>query len=191
MQRLHDSIQALYTKNKKSEEEYRRVCQQVYDLKSKYEPHEYEKELKEKEPSVMEYLIKCKNKLNEFQDKLIYNSEEISRFVNTVDKIYNQDHIKIAQLQKNSESSNVIAQRVVDFYRGYLSTYSLELSKVIIRKGGKKSEGKSLSTCCRCSTIIKSENTKTCHSNCIACDYVMLFVCSNMKQVSQLPNSES
>jgi predicted nuclease with TOPRIM domain len=137
MQRLHDSIQALYTKNKKSEEEYRRVCQQVYDLKSKYEPHEYEKELKEKEPSVMEYLIKCKNKLNEFQDKLIYNSEEISRFVNTVDKIYNQDHIKIAQLQKNSESSNVIAQRVVDFYRGYLSTYSLELSKVIIRKGGK------------------------------------------------------
>ena len=49
------------------EEENRNSRQHISDLRLKYESKDYEQELREREPTMLEYLVGCKKRVAEFQ----------------------------------------------------------------------------------------------------------------------------
>ena len=177
------------------EEENRNSRQHISDLRLKYESKDYEQELREREPTMLEYLVGCKKRVAEFQERLFNNSEAIERFMSLLERVYSQDLMRMAEVEEKNENGVLTSQRIVDFYRNYLGQHGIELAKLIAKKVNSKKEIKTPSTCCRCATIIKGEfNNRcrdcqnTCHANCIGFEYELLFGCMNFKQVSQLPS---
>lgn len=159
---LHEQLKMLHVRNQKLEEENRRVSQQISDMRLKYESAEYIREISEQEPTLLEYLMAAKQRVGEFEQRLQNNSDGLARFIAQIDRVYNQDLLRMAESEDKNENGIVAAQRIADFYRVYLNQYSVELGKIIGKRSSTRKETRALSTCCRCATVMKSESTRRC-----------------------------